>query len=78
MGQVITFVEVTGKKLIRRVFVLHVLSTVKNDEKLFLFLLRKLFTILRYLYFWPDFFGHVVKRLGKKAKVKFKIIDVTN
>ena len=31
----------------------------------------------RYLDFCPDFFGHVGKRLYKKAKVNFEIYDVT-
>ena len=42
----------------------------KNDEKSFLF--------LRYLNFCLNFFGHVGKRLDKKAKVYFRIYDVIN
>ena len=30
------------------------------------------------LKFYPDFIDHVGKRLDKKAKVDFKIYDVTN
>ena len=37
----------------------------------------KVFWFLRYLNFCPDFFGHVGKRLDKKAKANFKICDVT-
>ena len=33
---------------------------------------------LRYLNLCPGIFGHVGKRLDKKAKVNFKIFDVTN
>ena len=32
---------------------------------------------LRYLNFCPDFIDHVRKQLDKKAKVDFKIYDVT-
>ena len=38
----------------------------------------KAISFLRYLYFSPGFFGYVGKRLDKKAKVNFKIYDVTN
>ena len=34
--------------------------------------------MIRYLYFCPDIFGHVEKRLDKRAKVTFKIYDVIN
>ena len=37
-----------------------------------------LFLHFKYLHFCPDFFGHVGKRLEKKAKVNFKIYDVAN
>ena len=37
----------------------------------------KLFSFLRYLSFCPNFCGHVGKWLAKKAKVNFKIYDVT-
>ena len=33
---------------------------------------------LRYLSFYPDFSGHIGKRRDKKAKVNFKIYDVTD
>ena len=37
-----------------------------------------LFLFLRYLIFYPDFCGHLGKRLDKKGKVNFKIYDVTD
>ena len=37
----------------------------------------KLFSSLRYLIFWPDFFGHVWKLLDKMAKIDFKIYIIT-
>ena len=33
---------------------------------------------LRCLSFCSEFFGHIVKWLDKKAKVNFKICDITN
>ena len=39
---------------------------------------KKLFSFQRYLHFCSDFFGHVEKRVDKKAKVNFKIYDVIN
>ena len=36
------------------------------------------FSSLRNLNFCPDFFGHVEKRLDKKAKVNFTIYNVIN
>ena len=36
-----------------------------------------LFSFLKYLHFCPDVFGHVGKRLDKKAKINFKVYDVT-
>ena len=42
----------------------------------FYFVLKTLFD-LRYLYFCPDLFGHVGKWFDQKAKIKFKIHDVT-
>ena len=33
---------------------------------------------LKYLNFCPGLFGHVLKRLEKKANVRFKIYDVMN
>ena len=33
-----------------------------------------LFSFLKYLHFCPDVFGHVGKRLDKKAKVNFKVL----
>ena len=38
------------------------------------FILKALFVLFE---FFPDFSGHVGKRLDKKAKVNFKIYDVT-
>ena len=42
------------------------------------YFMLKLFLLLRYLNFCPNFFNQVEKRLHKKAKVNFKIYDVTN
>ena len=42
------------------------------------YLILKLSSILRYLIFCPDIFGHVGKRLDEKAKANFKIYDVIN
>ena len=39
---------------------------------------KNLFSFLRYLNFSPDFFDHVEKQLDKKAKINFKMSDVTN
>ena len=38
----------------------------------------KLFLFFRYLSFCPEHFGYVEKWLDKKAKINFKIYDVTN
>ena len=43
-----------------------------------LILRQKLFWLLIYLNFSPDFFGDVGKRLDKKAKVNFKNCDVAD
>ena len=43
----------------------------------FYFILKALL-VLKYLNFYPCFFGHVGKRLDKKAAVNFKIYGVTN
>ena len=48
----------------------------KINKSSFYFVLKTLFD-LRYLYFCPDLFGHVGKWLDQKAKIKFKIHDVT-
>ena len=40
--------------------------------------LQKLFLFLRYLNFCPEFFGHVGKQLGKKAKLKFMTLKPGN
>ena len=37
----------------------------------------KLFSLQRFSNFWLDIFSHVRKQLDKKAKVNFKIHDVT-
>ena len=50
----------------------------KSDQKCFLFNFESSFLFLRYLNFCPDIFGHVRKRLDKKAKVNFKIYGVIN
>ena len=42
----------------------------------FYFILKALF-FLKIFDFCPDFFGRMGKRLDKKAKVNFKIYDVT-
>ena len=39
---------------------------------------QKLFSFMRYLNFCLDFFSHVEKWLVKKAKVNFKIYNVTD
>ena len=36
-----------------------------------------LLLLFKYLDFCPNFFGHVGKRLEKKAKLNFNIYDVT-
>ena len=36
----------------------------------------KLSSFFRYLNFYLDFFGHIGKRLNKKAQVNFKVHDV--
>ena len=46
-------------------------------SKMLFILCSKLFSFL-YLIFCPDFFGHAGKRLDIKAKVNFKIHDVTD
>ena len=43
----------------------------------FYFILKALFFI-RYFNFCPDFADHVGKQLVKKAKINFKIYDVTD
>ena len=35
-------------------------------------------SFFRYFHFCPDFLSYVRKRLDKKAKVNFKVYDVTN
>ena len=42
------------------------------------YFILKLFSFLRYLNFCPDFSDYVGKRLDKKAKVNFKIYDITD
>ena len=46
-------------------------------KNVFYFILKALFVLEKYLNFCPDF-GHVEKRLDKKAEVVFKIYDVIN
>ena len=41
----------------------------------FYFILKNL-SFFRYLNYCPKFFGHLGKRLGKKAKANFKIYDL--
>ena len=50
----------------------------KSDEKCFLVPLKSFFSFWRFLKFCSDIFGHVGKRLDKKAKVNFKIYHVPN
>lgn len=38
---------------------------------------KAFFVLLRYSDFCPDFFGHIGKRLNKKAGINFIIYDVT-
>ena len=42
------------------------------------YFILKVFSFIRYLDFCPDIFEPAGKLLGKKAKVNFKIYDVTN
>ena len=51
------------------------LKPFKNDEKCFLFNLQALF-LLKIFKFFPDFFGHVGKRLDKKTNANFKAYDL--
>ena len=46
-------------------------------KNFFYFTIKALFLINTFK-FCPDFFGHIRKGLNKKAKVYFKIYDVTN
>ena len=48
----------------------------KNDIKMLLISSKKLFSLLRYLNFWSDFFGYVGK--WKIATVNLEIYDVIN
>ena len=48
---------------------------IKSPLKMMKNALKALF-VLRYLYVCPYFFVHVVKRLGKRAKVNIKIYGV--
>ena len=48
----------------------------KNDIKILLISSKKLFSLLRYLNFWSDFFGYVGK--WKIATVNLEIYDVIN
>ena len=54
------------------------LKMMKDINKSFYLLPKRLFSFLRYLNFCPSFFSHVEKWLDKKAKVNFKISDVIN
>ena len=47
----------------------------KNNASYFIL---KTFFFLEIFEFFPDFFGHVGKRLDKKAKINFKAYDVTS
>ena len=49
----------------------------KNDEKCFLFHLKKLFSFSRDLDFYLGFFSPVKNRLDSKNKVNLKFYDVT-
>ena len=51
------------------------LKTIKNDEKCFLFHVESSF-LLWDIYIFVQLFGHVEKRLDKKAMVNFKIYEV--
>ena len=42
------------------------------------YFILKLFSFLRYSNFCPDFFGHLGKRLDKKAKINFKIYNAAD
>ena len=39
------------------------------------YFMLKLFSLLKYLHFCPDFCGQPGERLGKRAKVNFKTYD---
>ena len=47
------------------------------SQCLFFFSSKKLFLVLRYSNCYLHFIGHVKERLDKKAKVNFKLYDVT-
>ena len=44
----------------------------------FYFILKALSVLKIFTFFFPDFFGYIKKRIDKKAKVNFKIYDITN
>ena len=46
-------------------------------ENVFYFMLKDLF-VLNIFEFWSRIFGHIGKGFDKKAKVSFKIYDVTS
>ena len=52
-------------------------NLLKMMKNAFYFTLTVIF-VLKIFNFCPDLFGHVAKRLDKKAKVNFKIYDVIN
>ena len=47
------------------------------QNNFYCFIAYSLFLFLRYLGFCPKFFDHAGIRLDKKAKVNFKMLDVT-
>ena len=50
----------------------------KNDEKLFFyFMLKALFVFEKFIFLFL-IFGYMEERLDKKAKVNFKIYDITD
>ena len=51
-------------------------SRFKMKKNTFYFILKDLFVFK--IFKCLDFFGHVEKRVDKKAKVNFKIYNVTN
>ena len=58
--------------------ILATASSLKMMKNAFYFTLLKTTFVLKILQFLFRIFGHVTKRLDKKAKVNCKIYDVTN
>ena len=52
-------------------------NPLENMKNAYYFMLMVLFVLMTFI-FCPDFSGHVEKRFDKKAKVNFKIHNVTD